>query len=54
MRVLRWVLALFREIGDENAYARHLKNHGRAHSGAEWREFSDQRMARKYERAKCC
>jgi len=48
------ILGILREIGDENAYARHLKAHGRAHSGAEWRSFSEERMRQKYARAKCC
>jgi hypothetical protein len=50
----RFVLALLREIGDENAYERHLASHGRKHSGAEWRRFSEERMRAKYARAKCC
>ncbi len=50
----RGLLALLREIGDENAYQRHLAAHGCHHSGAEWRRFSDEQMARKYARAKCC
>jgi hypothetical protein len=50
----RFVLALLREIGDENAYQRHLATHGREHSGAEWRRFSEERMRAKYARAKCC
>jgi hypothetical protein len=48
------ILALLREIGDENAYRRHLAAHGCEHSGAEWRRFSEERMAAKYARAKCC
>ncbi len=52
--LLRGILALLREIGDENAYARHLTAHGCVHSAEEWRRFSDERFARKYERAKCC
>jgi hypothetical protein len=48
------LLALLREIGDENAYARHLASHGLTHSPAEWRKFSDQRFRAKYQRAKCC
>jgi predicted secreted acid phosphatase len=55
MRALfRGILALLREIGDENAYARHLIAHGSAHSPEEWRRFCDDRFARKYQRAKCC
>jgi hypothetical protein len=50
----RFVLDLLREIGDENAYQRHLAVHGRLHSGAEWRRFSEERLRAKYARAKCC
>lgn len=58
MRILKkfaaGVLALLREIGDENAYARHLSTHHVPHSAAEWRRFSDERFRAKYQRAKCC
>jgi hypothetical protein len=50
----RLLLALLRELADESAYERHLKTHRRAHSAAEWRLFSDQRLKAKYSRAKCC
>lgn len=50
----RLVLALLREIGDENAYQRHLAAHGLQHSGPEWRRFSEERLRAKYARAKCC
>lgn len=50
----RIVLGILREIGDENAYARHLRVHNRVHSGAEWRRFSEERFGEKYQRAKCC
>jgi hypothetical protein len=53
-RVARLVLALLRELADENAYARHLAAHGRSHSGEEWRRFSEERLRAKYARAKCC
>lgn len=53
-RLLRYLLALARELGDENAYARHLRMSGRPHSGEEWRVFSDRRHRRKYQNAKCC
>jgi len=52
--VWRFVSDLAREISDQNAYKRHLAAHGRPHSPAEWRNFSDARMRRKYQRAKCC
>ncbi len=48
------VMALLRELADENAYHRHLAAHGRPHSGAEWRRFSDERLRARYTRAKCC
>lgn len=53
-RLGRLVLATLREIGDENAYSRHLAAHGRQHSAGEWRRFSEERMRAKYARAKCC
>lgn len=52
--LLRGLLDLLRELGDQNAYTRHLKAHGVAHSAAEWRKFSDERFRGKYSRAKCC
>jgi len=53
-RIAAGVLELLREIGDENAYARHLAAHGVPASPAEWRKFSDERFRAKYQRAKCC
>jgi hypothetical protein len=53
-RILTGLLNLLREIGDQNAYSRHLTAHGLTHSGAEWRRFSDERFRAKYQRAKCC
>ena len=48
------VLALLRELSDENAYQRHLAARGRTHSAEEWRHFSEHRLRAKYARAKCC
>jgi hypothetical protein len=48
------ILALLRELADENAYHRHLASHGREHSGEEWRKFSEERLRAKYLRARCC
>jgi hypothetical protein len=48
------VLGLLRELSDESAYRRHLLAHGRPHSGAEWRRFSEERLRAKYQRPKCC
>jgi hypothetical protein len=50
----RLLWALMRELSDESAYQRHLKAHGRSHSRAEWRRFSEERMREKYARPKCC
>jgi hypothetical protein len=49
-----YVVALARELSDENAYARHLSTTGHKHSAAEWKAFSDKKHARKYANAKCC
>ena len=58
MRKLRGMgelaLAILRELADESAYQRHLAAHGRAHSGEEWRRFSDRHLARTYARPRCC
>ena len=53
-RFFAGLLALLREIGDENAYSRHLTAHACQHSPEEWRRFSDEHMRRKYQNAKCC
>jgi hypothetical protein len=42
--LLRGIRDLAREIGDQNAYARHLASHGLTHSGPEWRRFCDRRF----------
>jgi hypothetical protein len=48
------IVDLLRELGDENAYRRHLAAHGRAPSRAEWKRFSDERLRARYVRPKCC
>ena len=53
-RLGRLILELLREIGDERAYDRYLAAHGRRHTGAEWRRFSEERLRARYMRAKCC
>jgi hypothetical protein len=50
----RILVGIARELSDESASARHLATHGIAHSGMEWRRFSEARMKRKYSNAKCC
>ena len=53
-RLVRLLVALARELSDENAYARYLRSTGHVHSRAEWRRFSEGRHRRKYQNAKCC
>ncbi len=53
-RVLKLVLGLLRELGDESAYQRYLGCHDRVHSAQEWRRFQEARLIAKYRRAKCC
>jgi hypothetical protein len=53
-RLGRFILALLRELADESAYQRHLAAHGRAHSTAEWRRFSDARHRARYTIPRCC
>jgi hypothetical protein len=48
-RAWRLLMALLRELADENAYRRHLEVHGREPSGEEWRRFIDRRY-----RPRCC
>jgi len=50
----RVLLAVLRELADENAYQRHLTAHGREHSAEEWRHFFEHRLRSKYAQAKCC
>ena len=53
-RIGRMILALLRELADENAYQRYLEKQGSRHSREEWRKFCDLRLRAKYHRAKCC
>ena len=53
-RFFSLVMALLRELADENAYRRHLTTHGVEASAEEWRRFSEERLRAKYARAKCC
>ena len=48
------MLALLRELSDENAYQRYLVAERREHSAEEWRKFSETRLREKYFRPKCC
>ena len=48
------IVGILCEISDQSAYQRYLDAHGLTHSGEAWRRFSDCRMQRKYQRAKCC
>jgi hypothetical protein len=53
-RVGNLLLALLRELADENAYRRHLAAHGTVASPEEWRRISDARLAARFGRPKCC
>ena len=53
-RFCELVLALLRELSDENAYQRYLDAHGCKPSKQEWRRFSEEHLRAKYARAKCC
>jgi hypothetical protein len=50
----RILLAIVRELSDQRAYARHLAQHHCAHSGAEWRRFTEHHLRAKYQRSRCC
>lgn len=50
----RTILAILRELADENAYTRHLKAHGCTNSPEEYRRFQAEHFKAKYQRAKCC
>jgi hypothetical protein len=50
----RTILAILRELADENAYTRHLKTYGRTNSPEEYRRFQSEHLKAKYQRAKCC
>jgi uncharacterized short protein YbdD (DUF466 family) len=54
MRFLKTILAILRELADENAYARHLKAHACPNTPAEYRRFQTEHFKAKYQRAKCC
>ena len=53
-RAARLLIALARELSDENGYRRFLQTSGRTHSGPEWRAYIDRRHRRKFQNAKCC
>jgi uncharacterized short protein YbdD (DUF466 family) len=53
-RAARLLAGLLRELSDEGAYQRHLRRHGRPHSAAEWRRFSEVRLRARYSRPRCC
>lgn len=53
-RLWMTLVAIVRELSDESAYRRYLAAHGSRPSAESWRRFSDERLRRKYSRAKCC
>ena len=54
MKLLRILYSILRELGDESAYKRYLSLHGLGPSRDAWRRFSEERMAAKYRKPKCC
>lgn len=50
----RTILAILRELADENAYRRHLSAHGESDSPEAYRRFQAEHFRAKYQRAKCC
>ena len=50
----RTILAILRELGDENAYSRHLQLHARRNTPEEYRRFQAEHFKAKYQQAKCC
>ncbi len=48
------LIALLRELSDEDAYRRHLAAHGREPSRDEWKRFSQERLGAKYACPRCC
>ena len=53
-RAATLLLALLRELADENAYQRYLAARGAAPSPEEWRRFWAHRLAARFERPRCC
>ena len=53
-RAAALLLALLRELADENAYQRYLDTRGLTPSPEAWRCFSNARLAARFERPKCC
>ena len=55
LRKVREIVAgILRELGDQNAYARHLKSRGAVHSAEEWKHFTEHRFRTKFSQGKCC
>lgn len=53
-RAAALLVALLRELADENAYQRYLDSRGLAPSPEAWCSFSNARLAARFERPKCC
>ncbi len=53
-RAAALLVALLRELSDENAYQRYLAARRLAPSPEAWRRFSNARLAARFERPKCC
>ena len=53
-RAASLLVALLRELADENAYQRYLAARGLSPSPEAWRCFSTARLSARFERPKCC
>lgn len=53
-RMVETVWKLLRELSDEAAYERFLRERGVPPSPQEWRHFCRHRLNAKYQRPKCC
>jgi hypothetical protein len=53
-KIIRFAIALARQLSDESAYERHLRITGQPSSAAEWKRFTDRHYSKKYRAAKCC
>ncbi|MCL6546439.1 MAG: hypothetical protein K6T61_14535 [Bryobacteraceae bacterium] len=51
---LRGIWKLLRELSDEAAYERFLRQRGQSPSPEQWRHFCRHQLAAKYQRPKCC
>lgn len=53
-QLLTGIRTLLRELSDEAAYERFLRQRGASASPEQWRHFCRHRLTAKYQRPKCC